>query len=89
MNATAVMTGLVLIVVGIVCLQQSWRRYNSMNDLVLLDIHRINTEKPQADLDSDPDFVAHREAATGWLVTVSISAFLAFCGIVLIIAGLT
>lgn len=88
MNAAGV-TGVILIVVGVVCLRHSWRKYNSMNDLVLLDIERINLEKPRADLDSDQAFVAHKEAATGWLVIVFISTFLTLCSLIITVANLT
>ncbi|MDQ5943959.1 MAG: hypothetical protein QG658_25 [Patescibacteria group bacterium] len=88
-SATGVVIGAILFIAGIYGARYSWRKYNNMNDLILLDMSRISVEKPNADLDSDQDFVAHKETATGWLVVVCITSFLAICGLVITIASLT
>lgn len=89
MNATAVMTGLILLAVGIIGLRYGWRKHDQASDRIIADIHRINLEKPGADLDSDMTFVEHRASATGWLTLVAISLSLTVLGGVLALANLT
>lgn len=81
--------GGLLLAVGIFGLFQSWRKLSATHDKIIADFRRINSERPEADLDSDRKFLDDQLAEKGWMIALGLSLILVICGGGLLLAGLT
>ncbi len=88
-NSAGVFIGGLLLVIGIFGLLQGWRKLSAAHDKIIADFRRINSERPEADLDSDREFLDDQLTEKGWVVALGLSLILVICGGGLLLAGLT
>lgn len=70
-------------------LLQGWRKLGVAHDKVVADFRRISSERPEADLDSDHEFLHDQLAEKSWVIVLGLSLILVICGGGLLLTGLT
>lgn len=80
--------GLVVILIGLVIMRISWHKQLVAYALIITDTKRITARNPDADLDSDADFVKHQDRYRGWLLAVISSLCIIMYGGGLVLASI-